>query len=219
MQQLSIEFVSDIACPWCLIGLKNLLQAGEAMRDEVTLAIHCSPFELNPVMPKGGQNIVEHISQKYGTPADGSSEMRARIQTMAAALGFTMNIGDDSRIYNTFDAHRLLRWVPEGQQVSLKLALFKAYFTDNRDPGDHDLLVELAMEMGLDPVATRAMLESDAGEADVRREEDMARQRGINAVPAAIVEGKYLISGGQGTDVYIDILRKIAAASPEALTA
>ena len=142
---MRIDFVSDVSCPWCVIGLKGLEQALDRVGDLVAADIHFQPFELNPDMPDEGQNLVEHITQKYGITAAQSAANRAAIVDRAAGLGFTMTMSDDRRIYNTFDAHRLLHWAGlEGRQRELKVALFEAYFTQGQSPGDHAILLEAA---------------------------------------------------------------------------
>ena len=155
-RKLKIDFVSDIACPWCAVGLGGLEKALDAVADEITADISFHPFELNPNMPAGGQNGMEHIGQKYGMAPEKVRANRDVIRERAAAVGFVMNTSDDSRIYNTFDAHRLLAWAKEeGRQLDLKRRLLALNFTDQADPGDHDALVAAAEEVGLDGAAAR----------------------------------------------------------------
>jgi predicted DsbA family dithiol-disulfide isomerase len=147
---LKIDFVSDVSCPWCVIGLRALQQAADRLKDEVTLDLHFQPFELNPQMGPQGQDIGEHLQQKYGASAEQREATRAAIAARGAELGFTFTPGARGRIYNTFDAHRLLHWAElQGCQLALKQALFKAYFTDGQDPSNHDLLVRVAGGVGL----------------------------------------------------------------------
>lgn len=209
---LTIDFVSDVSCPWCVIGLRGLDEALARAADVVTADIVFRPFELNPAMPAEGQNIVEHIGEKYGASRAQSAANRAAIRARAAALGFTMAMGDDSRIYNTFDAHRLLHWAEtQGRQKALKEALFALYFTDGGDPSNHDALVATAATAGLDPEAARAILSSDRFAVEVRAEEQRWQAHGINSVPAVVVNGRYLISGGQPPEAFEQALRSIAA--------
>ena len=210
---LQIDFVSDISCPWCIIGLRALEVALDRARDVVTADITFQPFELNPAMPREGQNIVEHVAQKYGSTPAQSAAARAMIRDRAAELGFAINGDDDSRIYNTFDAHRLLQWA-EGQhlQGALKAALFAAYFTDRRDPSDARVLADVAASVGLDRDEAEAILASDRFAAEVRSAEQLWQSRGISAVPAIVIDGKYLISGGQPPELFEQALREIAAA-------
>lgn len=213
-RQMQIDFVSDVSCPWCVIGLRGLEQALGAVGDLVQAEIRFQPFELNPQMPTEGQEIAEHIREKYGSTPEQSAANRTMIRERAAALGFTMTMAEGSRIYNTFDAHRLLHWAGlEGQdrQRALKHALFEAYFTDGRNPGDVDVLVAAANKAGLDPEAAREVIESGRYADDVRAEERHWQAEGIRAVPAVIIDRKYLISGGQPPEAFERALRNIAA--------
>ena len=211
---LKIDFVSDIACPWCIIGLRALEEALVRAADALDAEIVFQPFELNPAMPAGGQNIGEHIAEKYGSTPEQSAANRAMIVDRARELGFTMAMTETSRIYNTFDAHRLLYWAQiEGGQAALKHALFTANFTDNVDPGDHRVLVDAATKAGLDPVAAEEVLRSGRYADEVRAAEELWRARGINAVPAIVINDRHLISGGQPVEVFEQALRQIAAAS------
>ncbi|MDF3981379.1 DsbA family oxidoreductase [Luteibacter sp. PPL201] len=209
-RQLKIDFVSDIACPWCVIGLGGLEHALGALGDEVTADITFHPFELNPAMAAGGENVLEHIVRKYGMPAADVRANRERIKARAADVGFTMNTSDDSRIYNTFDAHRLLAWAKdEGRQHALKRRLFALNFTEQADPGDHEALVAAATDAGLDPAAARDVLASDRYAAEVRADEAHWQRMGITGVPAVIVNDTYLISGGQPPEEFERQLRHI----------
>ena len=213
-RQMQIDFVSDVSCPWCVIGLRGLEQALGAVGDLVQAEIRFQPFELNPQMPAEGQEIAEHIREKYGSTPEQSAANRTMIRERAAALGFTMTMAEGSRIYNTFNAHRLLHWAGlEGQdrQRALKHALFEAYFTDGRNPGDVDILVAAANKAGLDPEVAREVIESDRYADDVRAEERHWQAEGIRAVPAVIIDRKYLISGGQPPEAFERALRNIAA--------
>jgi predicted DsbA family dithiol-disulfide isomerase len=211
-QTMKIDFVSDVSCPWCIIGLRGLEEALARASDVVDAEIRFQPFELNPDMPAAGQNIVEHITQKYGSTPAQSAATRQMIRERAAGVGFTMAMTDESRIYNTFDAHRLLHWAElEGRQAELKHALFDAYFTEGKSPSDHDVLVAAATKAGLDGEAARGILESDRFAAEVREAEHLWQSRGITSVPAVVIDERYLISGGQPPEVFEQALRKIAA--------
>ena len=208
---LKIDFVSDISCPWCAIGLHALEQAAERLKGEVALDLHFQPFELNPQMVPEGQDINEHLHEKYGATPEQSQGTRDAIAQRGAALGFTFNMDKRSRIYNTFDAHRLLHWAEEmGLQPQLKHALFKAYFTDGQSPGDHEVLLHVAGEVGLDVEEARAVLSSDRYAAEVRERERFYQQHGIHSVPAIIVNDRHLIQGGQPVEVFEQALRQIA---------
>jgi len=209
---MKIDFVSDVSCPWCVIGLYGLEEALARTGDLIDAEIHFQPFELNPNMPPEGQNIVEHVAQKYGASPEQSAANREMIRARAAQLGFTMAGTEQSRIYNTFDAHRLLHWAElEGRQAALKHALFEAYFTKGENPGDPDVLAAAAEKAGLDGTAAREVLASGRYAAEVRQAEQYWQSRGINAVPAIIIDGQYLISGGQPPEAFEQALRKIAA--------
>ncbi|MGY2735788.1 DsbA family oxidoreductase [Sphingomonas sp. UYP23] len=210
---MKIDFVSDVSCPWCIIGLRGLEEALARTSDVVTADITFQPFELNPQMGKDGQNIGEHIAEKYGATPEQSAANRATIRERAADLGFTMAMGSDSRIYNKFDAHRLLHWAElEGKQAPLKRALFEAYFTDQQDPSNHDVLGAVAEKVGLDPVRAAAILASDTYAREVRAAEQLWQSRGITAVPAIVSNDRHLISGGQPPELFERALREIAAA-------
>jgi predicted DsbA family dithiol-disulfide isomerase len=212
MKAVRIDFVSDVVCPWCVIGLKALEQALDKASDVVTADIHFQPFELNPQMPPEGQNIAEHVAQKYGADPERSRGTRDLIRNSAAALGFTINSGPDSRIWNTFDAHRLLHWAAlEGKQAELKNALFEAYFTDGQNPGATDILVAAAEKAGLDGAAAREVLTSGRYIDEVRADERFWREQGVNAVPAIVLDRKYMILGGQPPEAFERVLRKLAA--------
>ncbi|GAC1573974.1 MAG: DsbA family oxidoreductase [Sphingomicrobium sp.] len=211
-RKLKIDFVSDISCPWCIIGLRGLEEALHRARDVVSAEIRFHPFELNPSMPREGQNIVEHMAQKYGSTAEQSAANRIMIRERAAELGFDMNGSPESRIYNTLDAHRLLHWAQlHGKQAALKEALFTAYFTDQRDPSDHQVLVDVAASVGLDRSEAQTILSSDRFTSDVRAAEQLWLERGVHAVPAIVIDGQYQITGGQPPELFEKALRKIAA--------
>jgi predicted DsbA family dithiol-disulfide isomerase len=210
-KQLKIDFVSDVSCPWCVIGLKSLETALQKLKGEVTADLHFQPFELNPQMGVEGQDIVEHIAQKYGsTPADierNGENIRAR----GAELGFEFDMQKRGRIYNTFDAHRLLHWAEtEGKQEALKGALFSAYFTEGLNPSDHAVLLQVARKVGLDPIRAAEILGSDEFAAEVREREKFYADRGIQAVPSVIINDQHLIQGGQPAEVFEKALRQLA---------
>jgi predicted DsbA family dithiol-disulfide isomerase len=209
---IKIDFVSDVSCPWCVIGLGGLETAIDRVGDLVDVDIHFQPFELNPQMPPEGENIVEHIGRKYGSSPEQSAATRAMIRDRAAETGFEMRMGDDSRIYNTFDAHRLLHWAEEhGKQAALKAALFDAYFTKQQNPGDAAVLADTAALVRLDRAEAAEVLASGRYAEEVRTAEELWRQRGINSVPAIVINDKYLVSGGQPAEVFEQALRQIAA--------
>ena len=211
-QTLKIDFVSDVSCPWCIIGLKALEQAADRLQGEVALDLHFQPFELNPQMAPEGQDIGEHLHEKYGATPEQSQKNREAIAARGAELGFAFSMDKRSRIYNTFDAHRLLHWAEEkGLQPQLKHALFTAYFTDGQNPSDHDVLVRVAAKVGLDADEARALLASDRFADEVREREQLYLQNGIHSVPAIIINDRHLIHGGQPVEVFEQALRQIAA--------
>lgn len=217
LKTLKIDFVSDVVCPWCVVGLGGLTTALETLKGEgVAADITFQPFELNPQMAPEGENIVEHIGRKYGATPEQSAANRVMIRERAAEVGFDMRMGDDSRIWNTFDAHRLLHWAHEtapDKQEALKRALFTAHFTENRNLTDAGVLTQAAEAAGLDRAAAGEVLASGRYAQEVRGAEDLWRARGITSVPAVVVEGKYLISGGQPAAAFEEALRKIAGES------
>ena len=214
---LHIDFVSDVVCPWCVVGLGGLETALEKLKGEgVTAEIAFKPFELNPGMAPEGENVSEHIAAKYGSTPEQSAANRAMITERAAEAwpGFEMRMDGNSRIWNTFDAHRLLFWAGETagpeRQKALKEALFRTHFTDGNNLTDAGVLTRAAEAAGLDRAEAGEVLASGLHAQAVRDEQALWRSRGINSVPAVVVEGKYLISGGQPAAVFEEALRKIA---------
>ena len=210
--RVKIDFVSDVVCPWCAIGLRSLEQALQHLDGEVTAELHFRPFELNPQMAPEGEDVVEHLAHKYGSTPEQMAKNQEGIRQRGAAVGFTFNMGKRSRIYNTFDAHRLLHWAAlEGKQPALKMALLEAYFSRGEDVSSHEVLARVAGEVGLDVAAAREVLDSGRYADETREQERFYQQQGIRAVPSVIVNGKYLIQGGQPPEVFEQTLRQIAA--------
>lgn len=213
---LHIDFVSDIVCPWCVVGLGGLETALAALKAEgVEAEVHFQPFELNPGMAPEGENIVEHIGRKYGSTPEQSAANRTMIRERATEAweGFEMRMGPDSRIWNTFDAHRLLHWagtVGLDRQRALKEALFRAHFTEGRVMTDAGVLADAAAAAGLDRQTAVEVLSDDLYATEVRAAEALWVSRGITGVPAVVVEGKWLISGGQPAGVFEEALRGMA---------
>jgi predicted DsbA family dithiol-disulfide isomerase len=209
---VKIDFVSDVSCPWCAIGLKSLEKALDAIGDEAQVALHFQPFELNPNMAPEGQDIGEHLTEKYGSSAAQQEQAREMIRARGAEVGFDFAMGKRSRIYNTFDAHRLLHWAGiEGKQRELKEALLAAYFTLGDDPSSHAVLLRVAGEVGLDTVAAAEVLQAGQYADEVREREQFFQRHGINSVPAVIINERHLISGGQPAAVFEKALREIMA--------
>jgi predicted DsbA family dithiol-disulfide isomerase len=212
MNAMKIDIVSDVVCPWCAIGLKSLEAALARLEGQVSAELHFQPFELNPQMGPEGQDIVEHLGQKYGIDAEQIERNQHNIRERGASVGFRFEMDKRSRTYNTFDAHRLLHWAGlEGRQLPLKHALLEAYFTHGRNPSDHEVLVQLAADAGLDAARAREVLASGAHAEEVKQRERFYLDHGIHSVPAVIVNDRHLISGGQPPEVFEQALRQIAA--------
>ncbi|AXT26417.1 DsbA family oxidoreductase [Ruegeria sp. AD91A] len=204
---VQIDIVSDVVCPWCVVGFRQL---EEALQQQGVLArLRWHPFELNPNMPPEGQNLREHIMEKYGTTGDQSQQARDRLTSIGAELGFTFNFDEDSRMVNSFAAHQLLDWTEGfGRQHPLKLALFDAYFTHQRDVSDIDVLLEAVRSIGLDADKARQALESGKHIAPVREKQQFWTSRGISGVPSMVFGGKYLLTGAQGSETYAQVLQR-----------
>jgi predicted DsbA family dithiol-disulfide isomerase len=208
---LRMDFVSDIVCPWCAIGLASLQQALANLRGQVDAQIHFQPFELNPQLPKEGEAIADHLRRKYGLSDAQLAENQERIRARGAQLGVAFEFVSRSRIYNTFDAHRLLHWAGiEGDQLALKQALLRAYFAEGRNVADHATLIEIVSTVDPRVDRAKAILASDEFAAEVRADEQFWLRSGIRGVPAVIIERKHLISGGQPVEVFEEALRRIA---------
>jgi predicted DsbA family dithiol-disulfide isomerase len=209
---LRIDFVSDVVCPWCAIGLASLEQAMQRLQGEVDADIHFQPFELDPNMPAEGMDVADNLKRKYGMDDAQLAQNQERIRQRGAELGFTFDFNARSRTWNTFDAHRLLHWAEgEGRQAALKRALLVANFSEGRNVSDRDALVEIATGAGLDAERARAILDSNEYAEEVRIAEQFFIQAGISGVPAIIIERQHLVSGGQPPEVFERALREIAA--------
>jgi predicted DsbA family dithiol-disulfide isomerase len=214
---VSIDFVSDVVCPWCALGATALEQAIENVAGEVSVELTYKPFELNPNMPPEGEKAVEHLMRKYGRTAEDVASGKAMQIARGEALGFKFDLEKRTHFYNTFDAHRLLLWaLQEGRQVALKKILLRGYFTDGQNPSDRETLVRLAAEAGLDAAAAQEVLASGAFAKEVRELEAFYQQHGINSVPAMILNGRHLVSGSQSVEYYEQMLRQMAKEPAEA---
>ena len=210
---MKIDFVSDVACPWCAIGLNALEQAIARLDGKVPIELHFQPFELNPQMPPEGEDIVEHLTRKYGISAEQVARNTEAIRQRGESVGFTFGKDKRRRTYNTFDAHRLLHWAGlEGKQRDLKHALLRAYFTNGEDPSDHAVLRRVAGEVGLDESKAAGILASDDYAADVRAQEQFYLDHGIHSVPSVIIDDRHLIQGGQPVEAFEQALRELAMA-------
>jgi predicted DsbA family dithiol-disulfide isomerase len=212
VKALKIDFVSDVVCPWCAIGLKSLEKALDNLKSEISADVQFHPFELNPQMIPEGEDVAEHITNKYGTTPEQLAKNQEGLRQRGAEVGFTFDMKKRSHIYNTFDAHRLLHWAEqEGKQYALKQALLKAYFTDGKNVSLHDVLAHVAAEVGLDEAKARKVLESGQFAQEVREQERFYQSQGIRAVPSVIINGRYLIQGGQPPEAFEQALRQAAA--------
>ncbi|WP_229953903.1 DsbA family oxidoreductase [Parasphingorhabdus litoris] len=212
---ITVDIVSDVVCPWCIIGYKKLEQAMQRFEGRAEFALAWHAFELNPNMPPEGQDINEHMAQKYGATPEQSKANRERLRNAGSDLDFEFSYRENMRMVNTFDAHRLLHWAGEtGKQTALKLALFKAHFTDGKDVSDHEILTEVAGSVGLDEKRVRSLLASDMYAADVRAVEAQWQDRFISGVPAFIFNKKFMVPGAQDSDVFAQIIEnKVLAAA------
>ena len=214
---LKIDFVSDVSCPWCAVGLGSLEAALRRVAPDVTAELHFQPFELNPQMPPEGQDTFEHLNQKYGSTHEQQAQAREMIRRRGAEVGFEFSPEGRPRVYNTFNAHRLLHWAElesPAKQAALKKLLLKAYFTDRQNPSDPEVLVRAATEAGLDAARAREILASDDYANETRERERMYTDAGIHSVPAIIINDHHLISGGQPVEVFERALRQIAGTQP-----
>jgi len=210
---MRIDFVSDVACPWCAVGLNALERALERLGPDIAVEIHMQPFELNPTMPREGADAAQYLKAKYGLADEQLAANRARIAERGAAEGFTF--GARAHVWNTFDAHRLLHWAgaegAPGTQRALKHALLQAYHGEGRNPGAPDVLLDLAARVGLPVERARTVFETGAFADDVREAERFWLEAGIQSVPAVVIDRRHLISGGQPSAVFEQALRQIAA--------
>ncbi|WP_372674586.1 DsbA family oxidoreductase [Aquicoccus sp.] len=207
---LRIDIVSDVVCPWCIIGYRQL---DRAIRDSgVAVTILWHPFELNPDMPPEGQDLRAHMAEKYGSTAQESAQARDRLTRLGAELGFAFNFSDESRMVNTFRAHQLIEWAEtQGRQTEMQLALFRAHFTDARDVSDMDTLAAIAGEIGLDPADAREALKTGRFAPEVRTIQRFWAEKGIRGVPAMVFDLQHLVTGAQGVETYGALLTRLSA--------
>lgn len=212
MKKVRIDIVSDVVCPWCIIGYKRLEQALTALSDSLKADLYWHPFELNPAMGDQGQNLKEHLQQKYGTTDEASHSARQTLTQLGNEVGFEFHFSPDMRIFNTRQAHQLLMWASsEDKQLELQLKLFQCYFTDNQDISDQQVLMDAATSVGLSPDTAILVLNDKTWADSVATTEQQWLEAGINAVPAIIIDKKHLVSGAQTTDLLISTLKQITA--------
>lgn len=211
MTTLKIDIISDIACPWCAIGYARLKQAAAELKDELEVEVEWHAFELNPDPTGDGEPILPALARKYGRSEDEMRANQAQMMEIAADLGLNFEKLQERYTRNTFDGHRLVKWAGEhGKQTDMKLALFEAYFGRAENVSDAEVLVRCASAVGLDAEQARAVLDSDQYAEAVRQDEARYQQAGVSAVPAYIVNQKYLISGAQEPDTLVSAFREIA---------
>ena len=206
--RLDITLVSDVACPWCAIGLASIDRALARLGSEAEATIRVEPFELNPDMGPEGSEVVPYLARKYGRTPEQIAQVQARIRDSGAKVGFTF--GPRNHVWNTFDSHRLLHWAQlEGKGAALKRALLHAYHGEGRNPGAPDVLLEAAAAVGLDAARAKAILESDEFTSEVRERERFWQQQGVSGVPFVVVNGKYAIEGAQPPEAFEQAFRQI----------
>jgi len=207
---LRVDIVSDVVCPWCIIGYLQLQKALAQMPGEFELDIHWQPFELNPVMPAAGQDLGEHVAQKYGSTPAQSRGARQRLVEVGESLGYHFDYFDGMRMVNTFKAHQLLHWAATlGRQTELKLALFGAFFSERRDVGDSEQLVDIATAAGLDGAEAGLVLADGRYGEVVRQEQSRWLERDVHAVPTFFIQDTYMIPGAQEAAVFVQALQRI----------
>lgn len=214
IKQLKIDFVSDVTCPWCAVGLGGLEQALTAVSEEIHADVHFQPFELNPQMGEDGQDAGEHLTQKYGSTEAQQAQVRLNLCERGNEVGFEFNPDGRGRIWNTFDAHRLLYFAGEEgsveQQSLLKKALLAACHTHSARMNDPAVLHDCASQAGLDAVRVEQILSSTEFAQAVRDRQAFYHAQGVHSVPAIIINDRHLISGGQPTEVFVQALRQVA---------
>lgn len=231
---LSVDIWSDVMCPWCAIGYMQFAKSVKLLEDEIDISVRWMPFELNPDMPAEGKSQADHMADNYGSTPEQIDEMLGNMRAIGRRVGFPMEyLGPDAdsappaRMWNTFEAHKLLRWVlaeqgpeqgPEQKgeaQTRLKLALFRAHFQQRRNISDRQVLLDIAEGEGFDPIKVSEALDDEALSIAVRMEEQRGLAANIASVPSMVVDGKYLLPGAREPEAYVNALRKVAAMSAE----
>lgn len=206
----TVDIISDVSCPWCIIGYRSLNAALLELKAQDSVRINWLPFELNPDMPIAGQDRAEHIQQKYGLSPEQGQANRQQLIDRGSDVGYQFNFPENGRVYNTFNAHRLIHWSKShGLQTELKLALFDLYFKHAGNPSDTQALLDCVETVGLPLIEAQEILESDKMSAEVRADQQTNHQNGISAVPAFIFNNKYLVSGGQPKENFVEILQQL----------
>lgn len=208
---IKIDVVSDVVCPWCIIGYKRLEQAIQELGLEDKIELEWQPFELNPNMPAEGENLRQHLANKYGTTPEDSVRARDNLTNLGKEVGFDFDYFDDMKMVNTRDAHVLLQWAEQfGKQTELKLALFAAFFGQRKDVSDRSTLATILTDIGLDANMGIATLD-DASNADsIEYQENQWHQLGVSSVPTVVFNMESAVTGAQPVEVYKQILSEYA---------
>lgn len=210
-KQIRIDIVSDVVCPWCIVGYKQLEHALAQLDSELEAEIHWHPFQINPDIPAGGKNLRDHLAAKYGTEKADSVHARDRLTQIGAELGVQFDYFDEMKTFNTFKAHQLLHYARlQGKENELKLRLFSAFFGERKTMDDDDTLVAEAEAVGLDGETARALLQDQRYANEVRAEQQFWQQRGVRGVPTVVFNEKFGVSGAQGIDAFRDLLLQYA---------
>jgi predicted DsbA family dithiol-disulfide isomerase len=212
MPSIKVDIISDIVCPWCLIGYRQLEKALAIAGVEADIRWH--PFELNPDMAPEGEDVAAHVARKYGASPEQSRESRNRMAAIAEPLGIHFDRSPGRRIYNSFAAHQLLHWAKDsGRQTALKLALFEAYFGRGANVSERDVLLVAVEEAGLDRAEAAAVLADQRFAAAVRALEARWREMEIHGVPTFILAERGIVMGAQGEERLASALGRMAALS------
>ncbi|MBD1555678.1 DsbA family oxidoreductase [Vibrio sp. S9_S30] len=211
-QQLKIDLVSDVSCPWCIVGYKRLEQAMAQVADQIEVEVNWHPFELNLDLHQGGVNLRDYLMKRYGTTAEQSIQVRNNLTQLGKEVGFDFNFSDEMNVYNTRDAHKLVAWAGGfHKQTEMKLALFQAYFSDGKAIENHEVLTHCAESVGLDPAEARQVLLSEQWNKTVEDEEVHWLSLGVHAVPAMVINEQHLISGAQPVNILVEAMKDIAS--------
>lgn len=211
MQAVKIDIVSDIACPWCAIGYARLEEAMQELKEDMTFDVQWHAFELNPDPSADGEPILQALSRKYGRSVEEMEQIQGQMQEIAEGLGLNFSALQHRHTRNTFDCHRLVKWAGEqGKQTAMKQTLFEAYFGEDADITNPDVLATRVEAIGLDGQKAKDLLASDEYVQAVRNEEARWQQAGISSVPAFVINERYLISGAQESQTLVKALQDIA---------
>lgn len=209
-KKVKIDIVSDIVCPWCTIGYKRLEKAINELGIQDQIEIEWQPFELNPNMPAEGQNVNEHITEKYGSTTEQQNQSKQMMTEAGAELGFTFDYFDEMRMVNTFEAHVLLEYAKEfGKQTELKMCLTTAFFSERKDVSKRDILKQALVDVNLNAEKGLAMLDNELAKSDVRAQQARWKSLGVNSVPTFVFNMESAVTGAQPVDTFKDILSQM----------